>query len=364
MKNIIVCLSAIIVLGITVFDLCAQAANEAQNPDTLNRLISTNVALTNDAIEYYEYMVGPLRGFNQASYDYMKVVTRTRRARAVERSRQDLLKNLQSLKGFVGTCKPFQKDSTLKAELIDYLDLVHIVFKEDFDKILDMEDIREQSYDQAEAYQLALDLAIEKRKESYELFKKAEDNFFKKYQITVNKEKSELALKIEKANRAIKYFNYINRIFFKVNKQDFYARKAVVTKDVAGLEQHAMTLISFAEEGLEKLKQDTGYDGDSELVSVTIKLLEYYKSEGENNYPANVEFILKADNFQNASKKFNSIKKNDRKQEDIKQYNKAVLAYNKAIKEINKRNKASDRKHKALHKSWEKAKDNFFKNHS
>jgi hypothetical protein len=323
-----------------------------------------NRKLTNDAVAYYNSLMVPLSDFKKANYDYIHTITRMRRARTVEKSRQGLLKVIQSNQGFFKNTNPFRNDPTLKDELVRYLDLVYIVLKRDFDKILDMEDIVAQSYDQAEAHQLALDLAIKKLNASFDVLKKAEKEFFTTYHISANDEKNELALKIEKANRAIEYYDTLHRVFFKVNKEDNYAREAIAAKDVAGLEQHATTLVSFAEYGLEQLKRQKGYEGDDKLLATATKMLEFYREEGKSTCPANVDYYIKTDNFQKAQKKINSIKPADRKQEDVDQYNNEVNLFNKAVKEINKTNKTSFKMHKKLIKSWNREVEKFFKKHS
>lgn len=317
-----------------------------------------------EAVAYYKTLYNPVLGFQQAHYDYISTITQMRRARAVEKRRQALLTVLDEMKTYYSTMKALHGDSTLLTDLKTYVNLTHVVLKEDFDKILDMEDISEQSYDKAEAYELALDMAIEKLQNSYKTLHEQETAFFKEYGIKVKKEKSELTLKIEKANRALEYFNDISRIVSRANRQNNYTGAAVQTKDVAGLEQHMMTLVSFAEEGLEKLKQMKGYDGDSELLSTAVKMLTFYQNAGQTTYPANVEFFIKTDNFQKLAKRFKTIKDKDKTREDINQYNKAVNSYNKAVKDINKINKTSYAQGKKLIKLWNNGREKFFKNHS
>jgi hypothetical protein len=353
-----------LIVAAGTLDLKAQFAADNASLPGIDALVPANPQLTHDAILYYRKLTAPLTDLKKANFDYMQSITKMRRARAVERKRQELLKVIQENRDFFKNSGPFQGDSTLKSELIRYLDLVYIVLKQDFDKILDMEDIAAQSYDQAEAHQLALDLAVGKMRASFDVLKKADNDFFKKYRIAIKDEKDELVLKMEKANKAIDYFNDIHRIFYKANKEEFYAKEAIEHKDVAGLEQHAMTLVSFSEEGLKQLKEKKGYEGDDELILDATKLLEFYRNEGLVTCQANVDFNLKSDNVMDAGKKFRSIKEGDRKKEDVDRYNEAVNSYNKAVKEINKINKDSYKTHNKLLKLWNKQTEKFFKKHA
>lgn len=325
---------------------------------------SADYSITSSAIEYYKNLTGLLIDFKQSYYNYIKSVTRTRKIRTIENSRQKLLRVIQENITLFKKSSSFQNDETLKAELIRFMEIVDIILREDFGKILDMEDIAAQSYDQAEAHQLALDLAVDKLKACSKIMTKAEEQFFNKYNIKILDKKDELTLKIEKANKALAYYDSLYRIFFKANKQDSYTRKASSEKDVAALVQHISTLNLFVDEGLDKLKNKNGFNGDEELLLIVRKILEFYRNEALITYPANVEFILNTDNFQKAVKKFNSIKESERKQSDINSYNNAVKHFNAEVKSINKTNQASYKTHNQFLDMWNKQVEKFFEKHS
>lgn len=320
--------------------------------------------LTLEALNYHITLTKPIRDFQEAYYDYIKVVTRMRRARIVEKRRQALLQVLENIKNYYSTTNALHNDSTLLSDLKTYIHLTQVVLKEDFDKILDMEDIAEQSYDLAEAYELALDMAIEKLHNCFNTLRQREGIFFKKYNIKAKEDKSELVLKIQKTTRAMEYFGTINRIVARANRQNNYTSMAIQGKDLASLEQHLITLVSVSEEGLEKLQKQQSYDGDNELLLTAVEMLQFYKNEGQTTYPANVDFIIKTDNFQKMMKRFNEIKKKDRTQKDVNQYNNAVRSYNKEVKNINKLNSVSLKKGNKFIKLWNKKTERFFKEHT
>lgn len=328
------------------------------------RIIPDDPVLTHEAVEYYKKLTAPLQTLKEANYNYAKSVTRIRRVRKIEKSRQEQLRAITSISKQMKKYGPLRDDDTLRSEIVRYLDLTYIVLKRDFDKILDMEDIEAQSYDRDEAHQLAIDLAVEKLNATFNIMRKAEKAYFRKYQINVTETKDEMSLKIERANKAIEYYNGIYRIFFKVNKEDSYARKALAEKDVAALEQHLTTLVSFAEECSEKLKQLSGYEGDDDLLKITIEAVEFYRFEGEKTYPANIEFFIQTDNFQNASKKLHAKRESDRTQKDVDEYNNSITVYNKKAAEINKINKISYKKQNDFVKRWNSVVDRFFRKHS
>jgi hypothetical protein len=342
----------------------AQTKADTAGLNTRPRVVSSNPQLTNDAIRYYRELTIKHSVLNLAKYNYLKAVTKSRRVRDVEKTRQELLKTLQ---GVIDHCKasaPFRGDSTLKSELGSHLNLFYLDLKEDFDKILDMEDIKAQSYDQEEAHQLAMDMAVDKMNTSFAALKKADNDFFATYQINSVEDKDELTLKIKKVERALEYYNAICRIINRADRQNGYAQQSVESKDLAGLEQNAVTLVTYAEEGLEKMKQQAPYEGDGELLTAAMNQLEFFKYKGQVVYPANVDFEMKADNLEKARKKLESIKRENQTKQDIDRFNELVNQFNNAVKAINKTSHDSFEKHKKLIEDWKKKVDKFLDKHS
>jgi hypothetical protein len=325
-----------------------------------------DVTVINEAVAYHNSLTLPLNEIKVATFNYVKSVTKLQKAKTVEKKRQELLLAIQKSVETLSKEPPFKNNSTLRVELKRYLDLIAIVLREDFGKILNMEEIESRSFDQEEAHQLAIDLAREKLNDYFTIVTKAEEDFFKTYKVPVSKtiKKDEMTLQIEKANKAIEYYNTVFRIFYKVNKEDAYTRKANEAKDVAALEQHVATLESFADEGLLKLDQIKAFEGDDDLRATAKMMLNFYKEEARTTYPVNVNFYLVLDNMQKATKKLNAIKKSERTQHDVDEYNQTVSMYNKAVKELNKKNKQSYKDLTKLIKLWNNKKEAFFDKHS
>lgn len=273
--------------------------------------------MANEALEYYNKLYAPLSELQHLSFDYAKAVTRMRRASTVEKRRQILLKNIKGIIKFYSKFEALHGDRTLLSDFTKYIDIFQAIIKDDFDKLLDMEDIIEQSYDKAEAYELAIDMALDKLNKSFVALQGCQIDFFMKYGIKTKTDTSDIELKIIKTNKLLEYFSSINRIVSRANRQNTYTVTAITNKDLAGLEQHIVTLVSFAEEGLCKLKHNKGYEGDSELLSTAVNMLMFYKIQGQVTYPANVELFIKTDNLQKRVKQFNKIKNKDRTQKKL-----------------------------------------------
>ncbi len=327
-------------------------------------LSKSSSKLTSEAIDYITRLTVLFPELKIANYNYTKAVTKTRRVRSIEKNRQNLIKIIMKNQAHISTSPTFHNDSTFKTELTHYLDLLYLVMKRDFDKILDMEDIEAQAYDEDEAHQIALDMAFARLDTCHTLLTKTEDNFFKRYNIQIDTTEDNLSKKIDRANNAIDYYNPIYKIFYKSNKQYSYANQALGKKDLAVLQQHTATLEKFVREGIEELKKFKGYEDDDNLLKMVAKLLEFYKNESAVMLPMNIEFFLQVEAFQNALKKYEAIKADKRTQKDVDEYNKEVKIYNDAVKKINQTNNSSLKKHGNLLKEWNKTADRYFDLHS
>jgi hypothetical protein len=351
-------------LAITMTVVPLQISYSNSSEEKNNSLNTSSPQLTSEAIDYLKRLTVLFPELKIANYNYSKAVTKSRRVRSIERNRQDLIKIIKKNQAHISTSPMFHNDSTFRTELAHYLDLLYLVMKRDFDKILDMEDIEAQAYDEDEAHQIALDMAFAKLDTCHTLLTKTESHFFKTYNIQVDTTVDILSKKIEKANDAIDYYNPIYKIFYKSNKQYSYAKQALGKKDLAALQQHTAALEKFVREGSEDLKKFKGYENDDNLIKMVAKLLEFYNTESTVMLPMNIEFFLQVETFQNALKKYEAIKPDKRTQKDVDEYNKEVNIYNDAVKKINQTNNSSYKKHSELLKEWNKAADKFFELHS
>lgn len=337
------------------------ANSSGEKNDTL---VISNPQLITEAIDYHMKLTVLFPELKIAKYNYTKAITKSRRARSIEKSRQELLKIIQRNQTHVTTSPLFHNDSTLRTDLIHYLDLLYIVMKQDFDKILDMEDIEAQAYDEDEAHQMALDMAFAKLDTCRIMLTETDSVYFNTYHIKPDTTKDNISNKIDRANNAIAYYNPIYKIFYKSNKQYSYANQALGKKDLATLQQQTAALEKFVSEGIENLKRFKGYENDDDLIKTVAKFLDFYKKESTVNLPANIQFFLQVETFHNTVKMFEAIKADKRTQKDVDEYNKEVKIYNEAVNKINQTNNASYKKHSELIKEWYKVVDRFFELHS
>lgn len=320
---------------------------------------------TSPAVAYLNELITPIDGIKTETWQYLKAITRGKGARKVESKRQKLLTEIKKVEGILASKKGFNSDETLKNELIAYLKLSYIVLKEDFDEILDMEDIAEQSYDMMEAYLLAKEKANDKLDEAGQKMMDAQNAFAEANNITfLEGEEDKTAEKIEKAGNALKYYNEIYLIFFKCYKQEIYVLDAIQRSDVNSIEQNNESLLMFAEEGLKKLAKIEGFNRDKNLIYALKEILNFYKTEAEIDFKAASNFLIERDNFERINKELEAISKKKRTQEDVDKYNNAANKYNEAVNKNNAIIESSNKIRSEKLNNWNKKVEAFFEKHS
>lgn len=294
-------------------------------------------------------------------WGYMKAITQGKKARTVEKKRISLVNQYKEEKSRVSKIK----SSELQVAMMDYLDLSITVLDEDFSKILDMEDIAEQSYDAMEAYMMAKEQASEKLNQASDEVLTVQVSFAAANGITLLEEEGdEITKKIEKASNALSYYNEIYLIYFKPFKQEAYALDAINAIDVNALDQNISSLESSAMEGMAKLKELGSYEGNSGLKVATDKMMKFYLKEAEESFPDISQFFMAKERFDKAAEVVNSKNKKKLTQDDVDKYNSASEEYNSAVEAYNSSIEKSNAERERTLEAWNKAVEKFFELHT
>jgi len=320
---------------------------------------------TKQAIVYMNELFVSFEDVKKDTWKYLKAVTGGKNILIVEKKRKNLLAELKTQKGITQKKEGYHSDVELRDAIIKYLDLSYTVLNEDFDKIMDMEEIAEQSYDLMEAYMLAKEKANQKLHTAFEGLNIAQKSFAEKHNINLLEGgKDKISQKIKRANEALKYYNKLYLIFFKCYKQEAYVLDAQNRNDISGVEQNVNTLSSFANESLQEIKPVGSFKGDVSLKSALRQIVSFYDREAKKDFPVITDFYIKKDNFEKLGKLMNSKKKKDLTKEDIDKYNKSVNEYNKAVKDVNKVNTKMNQQRKKYLGIWNNSVDKFFDKHT
>ena len=293
---------------------------------------------------------------------YLSAVSHGKSARKVEKRRIDVVNSINETKIDITTMPPWQGDKSFRDTTVAYLKILNTVFNEDYGKIVNMEEIAEQSYDAMEAYMLAQDKAYEKLNEAGEKQRETEKQFAAKNNIKLLESTSELGNKAKIAGDVLAHCNEMYLVFFKPYKQEAYLIEAMNQKDLVGMQQDINSLKKFAEEGLEKLKTMKGYNGDASLIAACRNMLNFYKSEVARS-TAFTDYFLKEESFLKIKKQFDSKPSSKRTQQDIDQYNQAVNDINYARKNFNDTNNDLNKERAAALNNWNKTYNDYLDDH-
>lgn len=320
---------------------------------------------TNGAVEHMSQLSAPFNSLKKEVWQYLKSITQGKSARKVEKTRKKLIDQLETVNKDLKKVSAFEGDASLKDAAAEYLQLTTTVLKEDYDKIVDMEEIAEQSYDQMEAYMTAKELANDKLDEASEKLSAAQDVFAEAHNITIQEgEDDELSKKIKSASDALKYYNKIYLIFFKPYKQEVYVLDAQQREDMASFQQTTNALKVYAEEGLAKVDELEIYKGDASLKVAVKQILNFYQTEAEKDFVKVTDFYLKRDQFDQLRSAIEGMRESERTKADIDKYNKGAEEFNASVKTFNESNQALNEKRAKYINKWNEAVDQFLSAHS
>jgi hypothetical protein len=302
------------------------------------------------------------RGDMDAKYmQYMSAAAHGRRARKVEKLRQEVLDNITNSRYKTTDLPIYKGDNSLRQSSIDYIQICYNIFSEDYKKIVDMEELAEQSVDEMQAFMLLQEKIDEKLHEGYATLDKVTHEFAAKYNVNLISEQSPLGAKLEESAKVNTYSSTLYLIFFKCNWEDNQMVKALNNQKVNDAEQARNALLSYADEGLKSLDTVKPFEGDPSLVNACKQALTFYKQTAQTDMPKLTDFYVKQEEFNKLKKDFDAG--SNHTQTDVNTYNKAVKDFNNAVNAFNQtNNKVNNGRTQALNE-WNHADKDFQDQH-
>jgi hypothetical protein len=277
------------------------------------------------------------RGDMDAKYmQYMSAAAHGRRPSKVEKLRQEVLDNITNSRYKTTDLPIYKGDNSLRQSSIDYIQLCYTIFSEDYTKIINMEELAEQSVDEMQVYILLQEKIDEKLHDGYTALDKVTHEFAGKYNVTLTVEQSPLGSKLEEAGKVNAYTSTLYLIFFKCNWEDNQMVKAMNAQKVIDAEQARNALLNYANEGLKSLDTIKPFEGDPSLVNACKQVLTFYKQAAEKDMPKLTDFYVKQEEFATRKKDFDAG--SNHTQADVNAYNKAVKDINNSTNAYNQTN--------------------------
>ena len=311
------------------------------------------------AVAYLEKLGREINAINLDSWDYMSELAHGRNARNAEAKRKELLRTSKLALDKVSKMPDFNGSTQLRDSVVSFLRINYIIMNEDFGKILDMEAIAEQSYDNMEAYLLAKELANRKLDSAADNMEAQQRAFAISNGINLIENKDKIAKKMEKIGDVIEYYNRIYLIFFKSRKQEAYLVDAMTKKDINGMEQNRNALSTAAAEGLQKIQSETSFRNDKTLLRSCRDALLFFQAEADTRIKGIIDFYIHSASFEKLQQSFETKPKNERTSEDVNQYNAAVAKINGEVNDYNRDNNDLNNNRTKVLTDWDKSVKNF-----
>jgi hypothetical protein len=175
-------------------------------------------------VDYLTYINKEQGLISKSTWKYTSAVAHSKSARRIDNTRKQLVKSIQTAKKKIGDIKNgYKGDTEYQNQVIQYFDFCEKNLNEEYDKIINMQEVAEQSYDAMEAYLLTRDLINEKLDLENEKANNAFKAFALKYNITISDEETALSKKTIEAksqkDRTKEEIDSFNGMVKQVNKE-------------------------------------------------------------------------------------------------------------------------------------------------
>jgi hypothetical protein len=298
------------------------------------------------------------------TWKYTLAVAHSKSARKIDHTRKGLIKSIQNAKMKIENAKDgYKGDIEYRDQMIAYLTISESHINEEYDKIIDLQEVAEKSYDAMEAYILARELVNNKINNELYKLNTNQKLFANKYGIHVSENKTELSKKMAISNEVFKDQSALYLIFFKANNTDINLMNAIAKKDLGAIQQNTAALEQIVEEGFAELKIMKPHKDDSTLLNATKKAMEFYQKVAREYSPKIIAFMMLNEKMSESNVVMNNKAPKDKTNEEINTFNKLVSEVNKEIGNYNKLNTQLTNDKNLMINNWNVASQSFVSKH-
>jgi hypothetical protein len=313
----------------------------------------------NNAIEYMDYISVEFDKISKDTWNYTSAASHGKKAKKVDNLRKEVINTVYDAIKKIEKMPKFNEDASLRDSMVSYLKLNYNVLKHDYEKIMDLEEISEQSYDMMEAYLKAQEIADMKLELAGNMIEAQQQIFADKHQVNLIYAEDKISNKLKEAHIVYDYYNIVYLFFFKSYKQEAYMLEALNKNDLNGIEQNNNALLNFSKDGLSKIDTLPPFKGDLSLKNAANQILIFYVNEAEVKVPILTDFLLKKENFEKQKKAIDAKPPSKRTNQEIDDFNKSVNDFNQAVKTYNTTNQELNKERNKQLDNWNKLAFNF-----
>ena len=312
--------------------------------------------------EYMSFIGKQHENISKKYMAYASASAHGKKARKVENVRQKLLNEVQEARMNISGMPSFKGDKSYRDTSVSFMKLYFNILNDDYNKVLNLEEIAQNSYDDMEAMLMIKDGIDQKLEDGNKRVKDAQTAFAKANNVTlVEGESSVLEEKLKKVHELNKYYNDVYLVFFKPFVQEESLIESMSKGNITGMEQTKNTLKKYSQEGLEKLKTIKSFEGDNSVTAACKSLLQFYIKETDAVGTMS-DYLLAKENFEKIKKDFE--KKSNPSKADVDGYNGAVNDMNKKMQKFNQVTNDLNRQRKESLDNWNKTVNQFFDEHT
>ncbi len=312
--------------------------------------------------EYMSFIGKQQENVSKKFLSYTSAAAHGKKEKKVEALRNKLLDEVQESRMNISGMPGFKTDKSYRDSAVNFMKLYYNVLNEDYNKIINMEEIAEQSYDAMEAYLLMEEKVSEKLQEGNERMKAAQTAFAAKNNVKLIDGQSELGDMMQQVHAMNVYHHQVYLIFFKPFKQEAYLLEAIEKNNITGIEQNKNSLLKYAQDGLVKLNAIKPFKGDNSIAAACKSMLNFYVKEVNEKMGTISDFFLTKERFAAIKKEFE--KKSEPAKAEVDAYNKGVSDINKASNAYNQNNQTLHQQRTEALNTWNSAVKTFFDEHT
>lgn len=315
-----------------------------------------------NALEYLQFVDEQQKDIPRRTWRYTKAIAHSRSDRAVENKREQLVKEIEKALDKIKKA-PGYEGNEFKEQVLENLEFTKNLLNNDYEKIIDMKAVSEQSYDAMEAYMKAQELTDEKMEEVQKTYENNYYAFASKHNIEIIESESDLGKKMAVSNEVFKYYKKMYLIYFKVYVNEIYLMDALNAGDANAIQQNANALSRSAKEGLAILDTISAYNDDKSLIDITRKSFEFFEDEADNKISILVDFLILNEDMQKSQEALENTPKRKRTKEQVDKFNAMVNDFNKAVKTYNRTNSTLNRTRSIVIRDINEANQEFLSRH-
>ncbi len=285
------------------------------------------------------------------------------KAKKAEKKHADYLNQISNFRYALIEIPYYNGDKSLHEGVKKYLKLVETIQREDYSKIVNMEEIAEQSYDAMEAYILFKSKIDEKMNQAEEEYDKVVADYCSRNSIILTEaEVTEQSNKMEMIGKVSDYQDEVYLIFFKASIHDEQLVEAMDKNNLTAVEQIKGSLLKYSLEGLGRLDTLRSFKGDGSLKNSCKRALEFFKRESAM-VDVYADYMLKKEDFEAIKKNFERNPKAKSDKAEVDKYNAAVAELNKASDKFNKTVQDMNRGRSEAINDWNNTVNRFLDTH-